>query len=100
MDFCAPRFHIIAIYRAHADFPIQRYIGSLLCTPDGSLPPKGVESEIWKVLRDAGIQPWELYIVNNDPNTAGTKDAGPPPLNYFLDGVRAAKTKRLAGKGS
>jgi hypothetical protein len=71
-----------------------------LCTPDGSLPPVEVESEIWKVLRDAGIQPWELYIVNNDPNTAGAKDAGPPPLNYFLDGVRAAKTKWRAEKGS
>ena len=96
MNLCVPQPDGSRSYKL---FHSKRYIGSLLCTPDGSLPPNEVQSEIWKILRSAGIQPWELYIVNNDQNAAGAKDAGPPPLNYFLDDVRAAKAKRLAEKG-
>ena len=72
-----------------------------MCTPDGSLPPKKDQEEIWKVLRSAGIEPWELYVVNNDPTAPGAIAAGPPPLHYYLDDVRAAKQKRaLANKES
>lgn len=78
----------------------QRYLGGLLCTPDGALPSKDKQEEIWEVLRGAGIEPWELYVVNNDPNAPGAIAAGPPPLHYYLDGVRAAKEKRKAAMAS
>ena len=53
-------------------------------------------NEIWKVMRGAGIQPWELFVVDNSKDSAGAIEAGPPPLTYFLDSVRAAKAARLA----
>jgi hypothetical protein len=89
---------IIFHYAGAASAVGQRYLGGLLCTPDGSLPTKEKEEEIWRVLRSAGIEPWELYVVNNDPNAPGAIEAGPPPLHYFLDGVRAAKRKRALAK--
>lgn len=78
----------------------QRYLGGLLCTPDGSLPSTDKQDEIWKVLRGAGIEPWELFVVNNDPNDPKAIAAGPPPLTYYLDGVRAAKRERALAKES
>jgi len=89
---------IVFHYAGAAGAVGQRYLGGLLCTPDGSLPSKDKEEAIWKVLRGAGIEPWELYVVNNDPNSPGAIAAGPPPLTYYLDGVRAAKRERLAAK--
>jgi hypothetical protein len=73
---------------------LQRYLGGLLCTPDGSLPPKSSLPEIWKTFRSAGIEPWELFVVNNDPTTPGAIAAGPPPLDFYRKVVLAAKAKK------
>ena len=43
-------------------FDAQRYIGGLLCTPDGQLPSSDKLDEIWKVLRSAEIEPWGKKI--------------------------------------
>ncbi|KAL7537514.1 hypothetical protein ACHAXR_009801 [Thalassiosira sp. AJA248-18] len=61
----------------------QRYLGGLLCTPDGTLPPSNALDEIWKVLRSAEIEPWELFVVNNDDKSPDALAAGPPPLDYY-----------------
>lgn len=62
----------------------QRYLGGLLCTPDGRLPSEEKELEqIWGVLRSAEIEPWELFVVDNDDASQGAMDAGPPPLDYY-----------------
>ena len=55
------------------------------------LPPDSVRQEIWSALDAAGIAPWDLYVVNNDPTTPGALAAGPPPLDYFRKDVIAAK---------
>lgn len=62
---------------------MQRYIGGLLCTPDGQLPPSQDMDEIWKVFRSAEIEPFELFVVNNDRASPGSLAAGPPPLDYY-----------------
>ena len=61
----------------------QRYIGGLLCTPDGTLPPESELEKIWDVLRSAEIEPWELFVVDNDDKSPGAIEAGPPPLNFY-----------------
>ena len=61
----------------------QRYLGGLLCTPDGQLPPSKDMDEIWRVLRSAEIEPWELFVVNNDEKTPGALEAGEPPLDFY-----------------
>ena len=62
----------------------QRYLGGLLCTPDGKLPKDEQELErIWSVLRSAEIEPWELFVVDNDAKSPGALAAGPPPLDYY-----------------
>ena len=61
----------------------QRYIGGLLCTPDGGLPPPGDLDEIWRLFRSAEIEPWELFVVDNDESSPGALAAGPPPLDYY-----------------
>jgi hypothetical protein len=61
----------------------QRYIGGLLCTPDGGLPPPGDLDEIWRLFRSAEIEPWELFVVDNDETSPGALAAGPPPLDYY-----------------
>jgi VDE lipocalin domain len=66
----------------------QNYLGGLLCTPDGKLPDKAQLPEIWDAFRSAGIQPWELYRVNNDPKSPGAISAGPPPLDFFRKAVQ------------
>lgn len=68
----------------------QRYIGGLLCTPDGSLPPPEDLDEIWRIFRLAEIEPWELFVVDNNETTSGALAAGPPPLNYYRTTVEAA----------
>ena len=60
------------------------------------MPPTERQDEIWKVLRGAGIQPWELFIVDNDPRSPGLLEAGEPPLRYFRDSVLEAKEKKKA----
>ena len=61
----------------------QRYIGGLLCTPDGGLPPPGELDEVWRLFRSAEIEPWELFVVDNDETSPGGLAAGPPPLDYY-----------------
>jgi hypothetical protein len=46
------------------------------------------------VLQNAGIEPWELFVVNNDLDSPGALDAGPPPLDYYRRNVLIAKDKR------
>jgi hypothetical protein len=67
-----------------------RYLGGLLCTPNGSLPEESQLPQIWDSFRSAGIQPWELYVVDNRKDTPASIDAGPPPLDYY----RAETLKR------
>lgn len=61
----------------------QRYIGGLICTPDGALPPQSELEKIWGVLRSAEIEPWELFVVDNNDSSPGALEAGPPPLDFY-----------------
>jgi hypothetical protein len=74
----------------------QRYLGGLLCTPDGAPPPESQQEEIYKTFQSAGIQPWDLYKVDNDPNSAGAIAAGAPPLDYFRSEVLARRASAKA----
>jgi hypothetical protein len=72
----------------------QHYIGGLLCTADGSLPSdSSIREEVWEVFRSAGIEPWELFVVNNNPNDPGLIDAGPPPLDFYRKDVLEKKAQ-------
>jgi hypothetical protein len=85
---------IVFHYAGAAGAVGQSYLGGLLCTPDGSLPPKSVlEGEIYSHLRSAGIEPWELFVVDNDSNSPGAIDAGEPPLDYFRKNILLEKAK-------
>jgi hypothetical protein len=57
------------------------------------LPSKAELPEIWKVLQSAGIEPWELYVVDNNENAPGAVAAGKPPLDFYRNDVLAAKSK-------
>jgi hypothetical protein len=54
---------IVFHYAGAASNVGQRYLGGLLCTPDGSLPPDEVLPVIWQALKGTGIQPWEVCTV-------------------------------------
>ena len=83
---------IVFHYAGAASAVGQRYLGGLLCTPDGSLPTDEKSlSDIWISGQTAGIQPWELYIVDNDLKSPGYLAAGEPPLDFFRKEVLAAK---------
>ena len=69
--------------------------GGLLCTADGELPPN-IE-ELWPLLRSAGIEPWELFTVDNSMSP-GAIEAGPPPLDFFRKDVMLQKEKNKSGK--
>jgi hypothetical protein len=85
---------IVFHYAGAATTVGQRYIGGLLCTPDGALPPAEQLPTVWDTLRRAKIQPWELYVVDNSSNSPGAIEAGPPPLTFFRDQVMAAKANK------
>jgi VDE lipocalin domain len=70
-----------------------RYLGGLLCTPDGSLPDESQLPEIWDCLQRAGIQPWELYAVDNRLDSPAAIDAGPPPLDFYRNEVRTRRVE-------
>mmetsp|Transcript_25806 Transcript_25806/g.51743 ORF Transcript_25806/g.51743 Transcript_25806/m.51743 type:complete len:581 (+) Transcript_25806:95-1837(+) len=74
---------IVFHYAGAAGAVGQRYIGGLLCTPDGTLPPESEMEKIWDVLRSAEIEPWELFVVDNDDTSPGALEAGPPPLDFY-----------------
>lgn len=68
-----------------------------MCTADGLLPPESKRESIYKKLRSAGIEPWELYVVDNRNDTVGAIDAGPPPLDYYRkDVLKNKKSKQTA----
>jgi hypothetical protein len=74
---------VVFHYAGAASAVGQRYIGGLLCTPDGRLPPPEDLDGIWRIFRSAEIEPWELFVVDNDESSAGALAAGPPPLDYY-----------------
>ena len=88
MKYCAWKVPDLAFER---HFFLQQYIGGLLCTPDGSLPPAESLPEIWNIFKSIGIQPWELFVVDNDPQSPGRTVAGPPPLDFYRKDVISAK---------
>jgi VDE lipocalin domain len=73
-----------------------RYLGGLLCTPDGNMPKAADLPAIWQCFRTAGIQPWELYVVDNRVDTADAMDAGPPPLTFYRQAVMELRQKKTA----
>jgi hypothetical protein len=89
---------IVFHYAGAASAVGQRYLGGLLCTADGSMPPPEQVQEAWKALKKTGIEPWELFIVNNDPHARGMDEAGAAPLNFYRKTVMAAKEKRGAAR--
>ena len=73
----------------------QMYLGGLICTPDGSLPPPDKLEKVWEVLKKTSMAPWEMFPVKND-EASDAADAGPPPLNFYrADIVKARKEKGL-----
>ena len=75
---------IVFHYAGAAQAVGQRYLGGLLCTPDGSVPGDPDQLQrIWKAFRSAGIEPWELYVVDNRMDTPGALQAGDPPLTFY-----------------
>lgn len=73
-----------------------QYLGGLLCTPDGSMPGESQMPAIWDCLRNAGIQPWELYVVDNRLDSPGAIDAGPPPLDFYRSEVLSSRQAAAA----
>ncbi|CAJ1963504.1 unnamed protein product [Cylindrotheca closterium] len=102
--------YIIFHYAGAAGAVGQRYLGGLLCTADGSLDPildesqKGSTSAIlpkgpmvdhvYSKLRSVGIEPWELFCVDNRVDSPAALDAGEAPLDHFRKDVLAEKEKR------
>ena len=39
--------------------------------------------EIWELFKSAEIEPWELFVVDNDETSTSALIAGPPPLDYY-----------------
>ena len=92
---CADDLSWIVFHYAGAATAVgQRYLGGLLCTPDGSLPDEEVLPGIWKVLESSGIEPWELFVVDNNEQAHGAIAAGKPPLDFYRKDVIAAKSKK------
>lgn len=85
---------IVFHYAGAAKAVGMRYLGGLLCTADGSLPPESENEHIWKALKSAGIEPWELFVVDNRKDTPSYLEAGQPPLDYYLKSVMEKKLKK------
>ena len=83
--------YIIFHYAGAAGAVGQRYLGVLLCTSDGALPPESERQPIYDKLRSAGIDPWELFVVDNSLDSPRALDAGEPPLDFFRKDVLAKK---------
>jgi VDE lipocalin domain len=61
-----------------------QYLGGLVCTPDGSVPDDSAQrSTIWNCLQQAGIQHWELTVVDNRLDAPSKLLAGLPPLDVY-----------------
>lgn len=88
---CADDLSYIVFHYAGAASAVgQRYLGGLLCTADGSLPND--REYIYDKLRSAGIEPWELFVVDNSIESSVAEQAGPPPLRYFRDQVQKKRS--------
>ena len=86
--------YIIFHYAGAAGAVGQSYLGGLLCTSDGSLPSLSErENKIYPKLRSAGIDPWELFIVDNSEDSPGAIDAGIPPLDFYRKDVIKRKNE-------
>jgi len=55
------------------------------------LPDESVRGPIYEKLRSAGIDPWELFVVDNRDDSPGAISAGPPPLDFFRKDVLLKK---------
>lgn len=94
---CADDLSWVVFHYAGAASAVgQRYLGGLLCTADGSLPPEESREEIWKVMRNCGMEPWELFVVDNNLQSPGAIEAGKPPLDFFRADVLRAKAEKKA----
>ena len=82
---------IVFHYAGAASAVGQRYLGGLLCTADGSMPSPDQIPKAWAALKLTGIEPWELFVVNNDPDAPGIKEAGVAPLDFFRKHVMKLK---------
>lgn len=51
---------------------------------------------IWDCFESAGIEPWELYVVDNRVDTPDALDAGPPPLDFYRLSVLELRRKKTA----
>jgi hypothetical protein len=72
-----------------------QYMGGLLCTPDGTLPHNSTElNRIWQCFQKAGIQPWELTMVDNRMDTPNVIQAGLPPLNYYRSAIQQSRQQQ------
>ena len=83
--------YIIFHYAGAAGAVGQRYIGGLLCTADGALPAESARGPIYEKLRSAGIDPWELFVVDNRSDSPGAISAGPAPLDFFRKDILLKK---------
>jgi len=85
---------VVFHYAGAASAVGQRYLGGLLCTADGTLPSEDQLEEIWPVLQSCGIEPWELFVVDNDLQSSGALEAGVPPLSFYRDTVLKVKEEK------
>ena len=53
---------------------------------------------IWKIFQSAGIEPWELFVVDNSETSDGAIAAGPPPLDYYRKEILAKKAAKVVRK--
>ena len=74
-----------------------QYTGGLVCTPDGTLSQQDPQSwkTIWNCLQNAGIQPWELTMVDNRLDTPNVLDAGIPPLDYYRGVIQKSRQQQI-----
>ena len=91
---------IVFHYAGAATAVGQRYLGGLLCTPDGNLPQEEDKDKVWDALQRVHIQPWELYVVDNNSDSPGAMDAGPPPLYHYRNPLLQERAKRARTKTS
>ncbi|BDA47648.1 probable violaxanthin de-epoxidase, chloroplastic [Coccomyxa sp. Obi] len=76
-------------YSGAASAAGQVYTGAVLCTPDGIWPADSQEERINRALRLSGIEPWELFRVDNSccqgmPLGVPEKDAASNPAEQSL----------------
>ena len=93
---CADDLSYVIMHYAGAAASVgQRYLGGLLCTADGSLPSESERNEtIYPKLRSAGIEPFELFAVDNTDKSPGAIAAGSPPLDFYRKDILEKKEEK------